>query len=208
MRDLILLRRNSLISAKAGKLGDGGNITIDAPIILGLENSDIIANAIQGRGGNIQITTDALLGLKFRPQLTSENDITASSQFGISGNVQVNTVGIDPNAGLVELPTIVVDPSQQIATGCAGDQGSSFVTTGRGGIPENPTQQVRGDRPWDDVRNLSAYCQPGDAVAAQTPTPPPVLIQATSWRRNSDGTVELVANSTPAPLPEYLPLTV
>jgi filamentous hemagglutinin family protein len=193
VRDLVLLRRNSLISARAGELGNGGNITINAPIILGLENSDIIANAVRGRGGNIEIMTQGIFGLKFRPQLTPENDITASSQFGLSGTVQVNTIGIDPNAGLVKLPADVADPSQQIATGCVGSEGSSFVATGRGGVPQNPTNQMTGDRPWNDMRDLSAYRQPGHAVT-QMPAPPPALVQASTWHRHADGTVELIAD--------------
>ncbi|MBG1258864.1 S-layer family protein [Nostoc sp. BAE] len=164
LRDLLLMRHGSLISAEAGNSGDGGNITINAPNIVGLENSDIIANAVEGKGGNIQITTQGIIGLKYRPQLTPENDITASSQFGVNGTVQVNNIGIDPNSGLVELSVNVTDPSQQIATGCADNQGSSFVATGRGGIPQNPLQQVGSDvydglrlRTWSDIRDISAY---------------------------------------------------
>ncbi|MHC5731332.1 MAG: filamentous hemagglutinin, partial [Nostoc sp.] len=123
-----------------------------------------IANAFNGNGGNINITTQGIFGLKYRDRLTRESDITASSQFGVSGTVQVNTIGIDPNSGLVELPANVTDPSQQIATGCAGSEGSSFVATGRGGIPKNPTEQVTRDvydglplRTWADIRDISAY---------------------------------------------------
>ena len=32
------------------------------PIVAGFENSDIIANAVNGRGGNIQITTQGIFG--------------------------------------------------------------------------------------------------------------------------------------------------
>ncbi|WP_292768319.1 hypothetical protein [Nostoc sp. NOS(2021)] len=38
-------------------ISNSGNITIDSPIILGLEDSDIIANAVNGKSGNINITT-------------------------------------------------------------------------------------------------------------------------------------------------------
>ncbi|MEH2332605.1 S-layer family protein [Nostoc sp.] len=203
-QQLLLMRGNSKISVEAKEAGDGGNITLNAPIVVGLENSDIIANAIKGRGGNIQISTQGLFGLKFRPQLTPENDITASSQFGVSGTVQVNTIGVDPNSGLVELPKNVTDPSQQIATGCSSTQGSRFVATGRGGVPQNPNQQVTSDRTWDDVRDLSAYRKTGD-VTAQMPPSPKVIVEATSWHRNANGQVELIA----APSPSYMqqPLT-
>ncbi len=195
---LLVLRDNSAIAATAGGNGDGGNININAPIIAGLKNSDIIANAIKGRGGNIQITTQGIFGLKFRDQLTPDNDITASSQFGVNGNVQINTIGVDPNSGLVELPANVIDPSQQIATGCANNQGSSFVATGRGGIPQNPNQVTSNVydglrlRTWDDIRDLSAYRKTGE-LNAQIPASSKVFVEATTWHRNADGKIELIA---------------
>ncbi len=196
--DVLLLRRGSNITTNATGTSTGGNIDITAGAIIALpdEDSDIVANAVLGSGGNIQITTQGIFGLKFRPQLTPESDITASSQFGVSGTVQVDTIGIDPNSGLVELPANVTDPSQQIATGCAGDEGSRFVATGRGGIPQNPNQQVMSDRTWSDTRDISALRKTGN-VTAQTPTSPEVLVQATSWHRNAQGKVELVAAKSP-----------
>ncbi|MBD2329091.1 filamentous hemagglutinin N-terminal domain-containing protein [Alkalinema sp. FACHB-956] len=192
VRDLLLMRQGNSIVATAGGQGNGGNITIDSPIIVGLENSDIVANAFQGRGGNIEITTQGILGLKYRSSLTPENDITASSEFGISGNVRVNTIGTDPNSGLTELPMNTSDPSQKIATGCSSNQGSQFVATGRGGIPKNPNQEAASDRPWHDLRDLSAYRQ-GQATVAQIPTTQPLLVQASSWQRNADGSISLIA---------------
>ncbi|WP_432812698.1 filamentous hemagglutinin N-terminal domain-containing protein [Pantanalinema sp. GBBB05] len=200
--NLLLLRHGSNITATAGGAGNGGNITINAPVIVGIENSDIVANAVKGRGGNIQITTQGIIGLQYRPQLTPENDITASSEFGVNGTVQVNNIGVDPNSGLVELPTKVVDSSQQIATGCAGSQGSSFIATGRGGVPQNPVQQVRDDRTWNDMRDLSAYRKAGKTVA-QSPAAVPVLIQANTWQRHADGTVELIADQASAMNPTF-----
>ncbi|MEH1893247.1 MAG: filamentous hemagglutinin N-terminal domain-containing protein [Nostoc sp.] len=179
--------------------GNAGNININAPIIVGLENSDIVANAVRGRGGNIQITTQGIFGLKFRDQLTPDNDITASSQLGVNGNVQVNTIGVDPNSGLVQLPANITNPAQQIATGCSTNQGSRFVATGRGGVPQNPNQQITSDRTWDDVRDLSAYRKTGN-VTPQTHVSPKVLVEATSCYRNADGKIELIA----APFPTYV----
>ncbi len=192
----LILRHGSNIIATAGGTGNGGNITINSPIILGLENSDIVANAFQGKGGNINITTQGILGLKFRNQLTPENDITASSQFGVNGTVDINNFGVDPSSGLVELPVNLVDSSQQIASGCSANTGSSFVATGRGGIPQNPTQEIGSDRTWSDIRDLSAYRKTGE-VTAQIPPTPEVLIQATSWHRNAQGKIELVADKSP-----------
>jgi filamentous hemagglutinin family protein len=196
LKELLSLRHNSAITATAKGIGNGGNITINSPVIIGLENSDIVANAVQGNGGNIEITTQGIIGLQYRPQLTSESDITASSQFGINGTVQINNIGIDPNSGLVELPANVTDSSQQIASGCSANTGSSFVATGRGGIPQNPTQFVRSDRIWSDIRDISAYRQTR-TVTAQIPESPEVLVQATGWRRNAQGKIEIFAEKSP-----------
>jgi filamentous hemagglutinin family protein len=195
--DVLLLRRGSNITTNARGTSTGGNIDINAGVIIALpeENSDIVANAVLGSGGNIQIATQGILGLEFRPQLTGKSDITASSQFGVSGTVQINTIGVDPNSGLIELPANVTDPSQQIASGCSANTGSSFVATGRGGIPQNPTQDVRSDRTWSDTRDISAY-RKTSAVTAQIPTTPKTLVQATSWYRNAEGKIELIADKS------------
>ncbi|MEH2361953.1 MAG: S-layer family protein [Nostoc sp.] len=198
--NVLILRHGSNIIATAGGAGNGGNITINSPIIVGLENSDIVANAFQGKGGNINISTQGLFGLKYRDRLTPENDITASSEFGINGTVDINNFGVDPNSGLVELPANVTDPSQQITTGCADGEASRFVATGRGGIPQNPLQQVTSHvydglrlRTWSDIRDISAYRKTQE-VTAQIPESPEVLVQATSWHRNAQGKIELVAD--------------
>ncbi len=201
--ETLILRRGGFINATAGGTGNGGNITIQAPFIVAVrrENSDIIANAFRGRGGNIQITTQGIFGLKFRDQLTPESDITASSQFGISGNVQISTISIDPTTGLVDLPVEIVDPSQQIATGCVSHGDSRFVAIGRGGVPQNPTQQVINDRTWEDMRDLAVYRH--NHPVAQTPPSPTVVVEATHWQRDSDGTMALIADQNPATLPAF-----
>ncbi|QMS87930.1 S-layer family protein [Nostoc edaphicum CCNP1411] len=192
--DLLLLRRGSNIITNARGASTGGNIEISAGSIVAVpkENSDISANAVLGQGGSIQITTQGIFGLQFRDQLTPDSDITASSQFGVSGTVQVNTIGVDPNSGLVELPANVTDPSQQIATGCAGNEGSRFVATGRGGVPQNPNQQVTSNRTWSDLRDLSTHHKTGNVTTQISPSSR-TLIQATGWRRNADGKIELIA---------------
>jgi filamentous hemagglutinin family protein len=199
----LILRSGSTLTATAGGVGNGGNITINAPVIVGFKDSDIIANAVRGRGGNIQITTQGIFGLKFRPQLTPENDITASSEFGVNGTVQISTLGIDPNSGLVQITTDFTDPSQQISAGCAGDDGSSFVATGRGGIPASPVQELRSDRPWADTRNLSSFHSHAAAPPSQTASAP--LIEANAIRRNPDGSFELVAISSAPLLAPFAP---
>jgi filamentous hemagglutinin family protein len=194
LQGILLMRHGSNISATAAGQGDGGNLRINAPILLGLENSDIVANAVNGTGGNIQIVSQSVFGLKNRDRLTPENDITASSQLGVNGTVQVNTIGVTPNSELVVLPVDTVDPSQKVATGCAQRQDSSFVATGRGGMPENPAQNIRADRPWSDLRPEE---KPG--IALRDPLPAPAFVEASTLGINAQGQLELLAQGWSIP---------
>jgi adhesin HecA-like repeat protein len=155
--DLLLLRRNSTISATAGTAqagGDGGNITINLPngFIVGVkgENSDITANAFTGSGGRVNITAQGIYGLEFRPSLTPFSDITASSTFGVSGVVTLNTPNVDPNRGLVPLPVDLTDVSRLLVQNCpTGDAlakpPNEFIITGRGGLPPTPSEAMHRD---------------------------------------------------------------
>ena len=194
--ETLLLRQGSQINATAGGTDSGGNIFINSPTIVGLENSDIIANAFKGNGGKIQITTQRIFGLKYRSQLTPENDITASSEFGINGNVQINSFGLDPSSGLVKLNGDIVDSSRSISKGCAVAQGNSFISTGRGGIPQNPTRTTKHDRTWNDLRTVttSTIATP---IATATTQP---IVEASQIKVSSDGSIALVDGS-PIDLP-------
>ncbi len=198
VENALVSRHGSQITATAGGSGNGGNITINAPVILGLENSDIIANAVTGNGGNIQITTQGIFGFQYSNQLTPDSDIVASSQFGVNGTVQIHLLSVDPTNGLAQLPTNLTDGSRQIAQGCSDNQGSSFVATGRGGLPANPDDTVDSSRGWTDLR-LSALpaSSPTNSRKPQRPPVPETLIQATGWRRNADGKVEIYADAPP-----------
>jgi filamentous hemagglutinin family protein len=196
----LILRHGSNIIATAGGTGNGGNIAINSPIIIGLENSDIVANAIKGRGGNVQITTQGILGLEYREQLTPESDITASSEFGVNGTVQVNTIGVDPDSGLTVLPVDTIDPNQQIATGCTTQQANSFVVSGRGGIPLSPDQVLSSNHLWSDLRDVVAITPDKNAApiapTAAAPDLAPDLREATGWQINAAGQPELIAGET------------
>ncbi len=133
-----ILRNNSEISTTAGTQqsggGNGGNINIDTAVLATVENSNINANAFQGRGGKIQITAQGI----FR---SPDSAITASSQLGINGTVQIDTPEVNPSQGIVESPSEIVNPADLIANSCiarrSGQQGS-FIITGAGGLPTLP----------------------------------------------------------------------
>ena len=145
--DLLLLRNgngnsNAVISATAGGQGTGGNLTIDTTFLVAFpnENSDITANASQGRGGNINITATGVFGIQFRNALTEFSDITATSDFGISGTVTLNTPETQINQEQIEQPEEVVDSSDIISQSACYDFGgeSQLANTGRGGVPDIP----------------------------------------------------------------------
>jgi large exoprotein involved in heme utilization and adhesion len=191
LQDSLLLRHGSKLSVTAAGTGNGGNLSINTPVLVGLENSDIIANADLGNGGNIQINTQGIFGLENRPELTPESDISASSQFGVSGSITINNPNADSSLGIVELPQDPIDPSQDIGRGCGEIADSQFIASGRGGIPESPDATIQSSRIWNDLRDLPAVESSEMADTATVPAMP--LVEATTWVRNDRGQVELVA---------------
>ncbi|MBW4616617.1 MAG: S-layer family protein [Desmonostoc vinosum HA7617-LM4] len=151
------MRRGSQISTNARNSSVGGNINLTTETLVALENSDITANAQKGFGGRVVINATGIFGTEFRPQLTSESDITASSDLGaeFNGTVEINTPDVDPSQGLVSLPTDFSDRSRQITSGCAAARQNRFTISNRGGLPANPTETLTGQIVWHDLRDLS-----------------------------------------------------
>ncbi|HAZ46552.1 MAG TPA: filamentous hemagglutinin [Cyanobacteria bacterium UBA11369] len=200
----LIVRNNSQIDAESFGTGNGGNISIDSPTLVGLENSDINANAVQGNGGNIQIRTQGIFGIQYRLEQTQESDITASSQFGLSGTVAITNPEVETRSLLVELPQNLIDTSGQITSGCDPTQGNTFTIAGRGGLPENPTSGLLGRAIWWDNRDLSTPDQTASLPAQNVTTsePTPEIVEATGWVINAQGQVELVAQK-PNRIPGY-----
>ncbi|AFY34509.1 S-layer family protein [Calothrix sp. PCC 7507] len=218
LQDLLLLRRNSFISATAGTAqqgGNGGNITINTPFIVAVpnENNDITANAFTGTGGKVTINATGIYGITPRsredlvkllgtnepkdlnPAKLPTSDITAISQTSptLNGDVILNTPDLDPSRGLTELPANLVDVSQQIAQGCTpkGKIASRFISTGRGGLPLNPDEPLRGRAVITNWVTLGEGNQ--EREITQRPTPE-TIVEAQGWIINADGNVELVAS--------------
>jgi large exoprotein involved in heme utilization and adhesion len=217
----IILDNRSRITAEAlGGQGSGGNMTLDSPLVLGLGNSDIVANAVGGQGGNITIEALAIFGLRPRQVLTSGNDITASSQVGLSGTIVLNTPNTDVTSSLVSLPKTLSDPSRQITTGCIPDQGNRLALSGRGGLPATPLQPLQTQVTWQDLRFLQHLVPPEDldsvvpearvsraivsresmdpTAAARLPMPLS-LVEANGWTIDETGTVQLIATQPQSP---------
>ncbi len=208
--ELLTLRRNSNISTRAGirsDSGDAGNIAVNAGVILAApaENSNIDADARAGRGGNIAIQSQGILGIAERSQQTPQSDITATSESNVSGEISISTVSFDPTQGIVTLPDTVVDASGLIAQGCRAEgqaegqaaRQSEFVITGRGGLPPNPTDLGSSSAVlprWVTVPDSSQPSAP-NATLPDPALATPAIVEAQGWVTTATGKVSLVAQS-------------
>lgn len=183
----IFLRQGSQITTEAGRSGNGGNLSLRTPLLVAVpsENSDIVANAVQGNGGNITIVAQGVLGTEFRSQRTAASDITASSQFGLSGVVQLSQIENTLSSGLVDLPRNPIDPSQQVQNQCLAATGNRFTVVGRGGIPEDPFSPLQ-SASFSELSNPQVWQV--DPIATNP-------IEANHWHRNDRG--EVVLQSKP-----------
>ena len=207
--ELWLLENESLVSATAFGIADGGNINIDTEFIVAFpnQNNDIIANAEQGIGGNINITAESLFGLAERSSTppNSTNDIDASSEFGLDGDISIDTPDVDPARGLEKLPTDIVDASRLITRTCLGggdsDELNEFVVTGRGGIPSNPNESLPGDATlsaeWLTLPETTRDSRelPMREESSQSEKSMPQIVEAKGWVINTDGNVVLTATA-------------
>jgi len=208
LQDWLLLRNGSQITTTAGNEefgGNGGNINIDSPFIVAVpqEDSDITANAFRGDGGNVDILTQGIFGIIFQEQpRVGKSDITASSEFGVNGNVNISLLEVDPAKDLVELPVNLVDASNQISNACTpgGSQfQNEFVITGRGGLPMSPTEPLQESNTLESWVRLKPQ---GISTANTTIKPPSTkvkdkkqIVEATGWIVDEDGNIEFVADT-------------
>ena len=157
IEDNLILKENSLISAQAINEANGGNVDIDANFIIAFpqQNNDILASAVFGDGGNITVNAEGIFGAVERssrpPNLT--NDIDASSEFGTSGTVELTFPLLTATNVLFKLPSNFVDVNYLFNnTFCKISQNSSFIATGRGGIPFQPEDEFLSEQTWSDWR--------------------------------------------------------
>jgi filamentous hemagglutinin family protein len=197
--DLLLLRNSSNIFTNSGsteKNGNGGNITINSPLIIALPgDNNISADATGGNGGKIDITSQGLFGIKYRPKGQESlftNDITSSSTFGQSGVIDIKTPGTDPGKDSIQLPNVPVDASNQIAQACGASRENKFIVAGRGGIPANANDPLTSDVVWQDARGTNSQPTASSATTDPTKLAPP----ATGLVFDGKGKATLIAAGT------------
>ena len=205
----LILRNDSKIGTNAtGENVIGGNINIDTGVLAGFENSDITANSIDFRGGNVIINAEGLFGIQFRDIASVFSDITATgANSELNGNVEIITPDIDPSRGLIELPENLVDASNQISNACTPRDSqfeNEFLITGRGGLPMNPNeplQETNTLEAWVRLKpqsenSASRINKPSATVASNNKIKKKnQIVEATGWIVDKDGNIEFVAQA-------------
>ena len=120
-------------SVQGGPNTAGGNITLD-PAVVTLQNSQVLAQAVEGQGGNINIIAGTFLA-------DPTSVISASSQFGLSGAVNIQSPVSSLSGSLATLPQQPFHARQLLRQRCAAQSGgqlSSLVIAGRDALPAEP----------------------------------------------------------------------
>jgi large exoprotein involved in heme utilization and adhesion len=79
--------------------------------------------------------------------VSGDSLVSASSEFALDGNLNVENINGDRPLELDQLPANLVDRTQQIAKSC-GVGANQFAIAEQGGLPENPWQNLRGQSVW------------------------------------------------------------
>jgi large exoprotein involved in heme utilization and adhesion len=126
---LVQLLDSELTTSIRGGGADAGNLTINAPFVV-IAGSQSIANAFEGRGGNLAIAAEVLLA-------------DPSSRLAASGSLEI-TGAVTPLTGtLAPLPQTFMDVATLLPVRCtarfSGGKASSLVLGGRDGLPADPS---------------------------------------------------------------------
>lgn len=135
--DLLYLRGSSITTSVGGAFGNGGNIAIDPQVVV-LDKSQIIAQAVRGHGGDIAINAKEFIA-------SPDSLVSASSQLGISGTVEIIGPRVDLNGSLVVLASELRHAAEVLRNSCAAKSGlprSSLTQAGRGGLPQDPEATI------------------------------------------------------------------
>lgn len=161
--DRIRLTNSTISTSVLGGSGGGGNITIDPNAVL-LQNSQILAQAVLGNGGNISITTPLFLA-------DQSSVVSASSQFGLNGTVTIQSPTSNLSGTVSSLPSSMRQ-SQGLQTGrcaaLANSRSSSLIIAGRDTMPTEPGGWMPSP--------LALTGQNGDSYAQPAIQPSPLLV--------------------------------
>jgi filamentous hemagglutinin family protein len=120
--DTIQLTDSTIASSVQGDATTvGGNVTLDPDFII-LQNSQILAKAKAGQGGNILLTANKAV------VLDAQSTLDASSQTGISGSVTIESPIQVLSGTIAPLPDQPVNVATLYAARCVAGEGGHFST--------------------------------------------------------------------------------
>ena len=133
--NLLYLREGEMTTSVGAGKGQGGDILIENPSFVILNQGKIKAQADAGHGGNIRIVADQFIA-------SPDSLVSASSRFGLDGDVLIESPAVDMDSFLVALPGTPL-PSE-MPNPCQGitdpDQLSTFSVNIEGeGMPTTPS---------------------------------------------------------------------
>lgn len=131
--NIIRLNNSQITTSVESGTGGGGNIFIDPQFVI-LNGSSITANAFGGPGGNITIVANNFLA-------DPTSVVQASSALSTPGTVQIQSPDNNVASDIAQLPRELVDASRLLRGGCSARRTgapSSFMVAGRGGVPVDP----------------------------------------------------------------------
>lgn len=141
---------------------NGGNITVNADSLIAYDDSDIIAAAAESRGGNINFGNTIAFFENYDSEAVDADAATLEDNNRADINATGNTPGIIslPDTSFIQnslsdLPTNSIDTDQLLANSCIARRtdGSTFLFTGRGSLPERPGAQ-QSEYPTGEVRAI------------------------------------------------------
>jgi hypothetical protein len=154
-----LTLNNSVIAASSqgGEGSNGGNITLTGFGQTILEGSGILAQAVGGNGGAIN--------LNLQPNVLFIEDsgslVSATSKAGNNGTVTINAPQTDLNSALAP-PDVSVSKKPELSSNvCRRSQArSTFVREGRGGVATDPQGYLTAGTTAPASANLHASANP------------------------------------------------
>ena len=104
--------------------------TVGQGIVLFGEN-EVIAEAVEGNGGNISITTPVFL-----PSATTR--ISASSSFGLDGNIDIQTPDNNLLSAIIPLKAQILEFDESVTQNCSPQNQNRFIITSPESLPLTP----------------------------------------------------------------------
>ena len=185
--DTLLMSDRSSITTNALNQSNGGNIIIDTGFLIAFPTSGITATAISGQGGNIDINAQEIF-------IASPNQISASSQLGIDGEIEISTFTNDLRNNIIKLPEKTLKTTERVVSRCGvGDEfgQSSFVYIGKGVLPPSPLERFSQDEflvDWGtDKREFELY--------SFEPSPKTTIVEANQWIVGDRGNIILITEA-------------